>query len=210
MKLFLILSILIQESVGFNLCVVGGKSGLGRELIFQSICKNKKVLALTNNSLSVDYPYRGGGLDIKKINKQIKDDNLVVDTYDNCNKYEFDNIVFSLGAGPFETDYSDVVTKNILKNINTRINQIVLMSAYGVGNSLDESNLGIKIMDSLYLRDTYRAKNRQEEIVSKYAKKNSVNCFIIRPKGLSYGQNIYSIKSREKQAKEILELLYLG
>ena len=45
------------------------------------------------------------------------------------------------------------------------------MSAYGVGNSLDESNLGIKIMDSLYLRDTYRAKNRQEEIVSKYAKK---------------------------------------
>lgn len=209
MKLFL-LSILIQESLGFNICVVGGTSGLGRELIFQSICKNIKVLALTKNSSSIEYPYRGGGLDIKKINKQIKDDNLVIDTYDNSNKYEFDNIVFSLGAGPFETDYSDVVTKNILKNVNSKINQIVLMSAYGVGNSLDESNLGIKIMDSLYLRDTYRAKNRQEEIVSKYAKKNNVNCFILRPKGLSYGQNIYSIKSREKQAKEILELLYLG
>ena len=209
MKLFLILSILIQESVGFNLCVVGGKSGLGRELIFQSICKNKKVLALTNNSLSVDYPYRGGGLDLKKTNKKIQDNNLVVDTYDNCNKYKFGNIVFSLGAGPFENDYSDIVTSNILENVNNKINQIVLMSAYGVGNSLHESNLGIKVMDSLYLRDTYRAKNRQEEIVSKYAEKNKINCFILRPKGLSYGQNIYSIKSREKQAKEILELLYL-
>ena len=118
MKLFLILSILIQESVGFNLCVVGGKSGLGRELIFQSICKNKKVLALTNNSLSVDYPYRGGGLDLKKTNKKIQDNNLVVDTYDNCNKYKFGNIVFSLGAGPFENDYSDIVTSNILENVN--------------------------------------------------------------------------------------------
>lgn len=209
MKLFL-LSMLIHQSHCFNICVVGGTSGLGRELIFQSICKNRKILALTKNSSSIEYPYRGGGLDIKITNKKIQDDNLVIDTYDNSNKYEFDNIVFSLGAGPFETDYSDVVTKNILKNVNSKINQIVLMSAYGVGNSLDESNLGIKIMDSLYLRDTYRAKNRQEEIVSKYAKKNNVNCFILRPKGLSYGQNIYSIKSREKQAKEILELLYLG
>ena len=65
-------------------------------------------------------------------------------------------------------------------------------------------------MDSIYLRDTYRAKNRQENFILDYAKKNNINTFIIRPKGLSYGTNLYSIKSRQKQAKEILEYLYLN
>ena len=65
-------------------------------------------------------------------------------------------------------------------------------------------------MDNIYLRDTYRAKNIQEEIISEYAKKNNVNTFIIRPKGLSYGPNLYSIKSRQQLAKEILEYLYLN
>ena len=209
MKLLLILLTLI-DTKAFNICVVGGNSGLGRELIYQSINNDKKVIALTNKTKSIKYPYRGNGLTKKSVDKLICSKNLEIDTYDNSKKYEFENIVFTLGAGPLENDYSDIVTKNILKNVNHDLNFIILMSAYGVGDSLKESNIGIKLMDNIYLKDTYRAKNRQEEIVSKYAKKNSVNCFIIRPKGLSYGQNIYSIKSREKQAKEILELLYLG
>lgn len=209
----LLFFISLYSTYGFNLCVVGGKSGLGRELVYQCISSNKKVLALTNNTFDIKYPYRGGGLDKKNIDKIIKSNNLKVDTYDNFKKYKFDNIVFTLGGGPFETDYSDIVTENILNNmnnINNKVDQIILISAYGVGNSLKNSNIGIKVMDSIYLRDTYRAKNRQENFILDYAKKNNINTFIIRPKGLSYGANLYSIKSRQKQAKEILEYLYLN
>tara|TARA_A100001011_G_scaffold323285_2_gene345131 strand:- start:708 stop:1337 length:630 start_codon:yes stop_codon:yes gene_type:complete len=207
---FLLFFISLYSTYGFNLCVVGGKSGLGRELVYQCISSNKKVLALTNDTFDINYPYRGQGLDKKNIDKVIKSNKLKVDLYDNFKKYKFDNLVFTLGAGPFEEDYSDIVTENILKNMNNKVDQIILMSAYGVGDSLKKSNIGIKVMDSIYLRDTYRAKNRQEKLVTDYAKKNNINTFIIRPKGLSYGQNIYSIKSRQQQAKEILEYLYLN
>ena len=82
----------------------------------------------------------------------------------------------------------------------------MLISAYGVGDSLSNSNLGIQIMNNLYLQDTYRAKNIQEILLENYKKNNpSTNIKILRPKALSYGINLYSAKSRETFAKEILE-----
>jgi hypothetical protein len=134
---------------------------------------------------------------------------LKVDTYNNFNKYKFENIVFTLGGQPFTNDYSDQVTLDIISNINNKLNGIILVSAHGVGESLKNSNIGIKIMDNLYLRDTYRSKNSQEKIIKKYSKENNINTFILRPKALSYGQNMYSIKSRQNLAKEILEYLYI-
>ena len=208
MKLFFILLIITKINT-YNLCIVGGNSGLGREIIYQGINCNKKILALSNSSDKIKYPYRGGGLDLKPTTKFIDSNNLKVDTYNNFNKYSFDNIVFTLGGQPFTNDYSDQVTNNILSNIDNKLNGIVLVSAYGVGDSLKDSNIGIKIMDNLYLRDTYRAKNSQEKIIKKYSKDNNINTFILRPKALSYGQNIYSIKSRQTLAKEILEYLYI-
>jgi hypothetical protein len=208
MKLYL-LFIFFNISKAFNLCVVGGNSGLGREIIYQGISANKKILALSNSSTQIEYPYRGGGLDLKSTNTFIDSNNLKVDTYNNFNKYRFENIVFTLGGQPFTNDYSDEVTDNIISNIDSKLNGIILVSAHGVGESLKDSNIGIKIMDNLYLRDTYRAKNSQEKIIRQYSKKNNINTFILRPKALSYGQNMYSIKSRQTLAREILEYLYI-
>ena len=208
MKLFIV-SLIFNISKAFNLCVVGGNSGLGREIIYQGISANKKILALSNSSTQIEYPYRGGGLDLKSTNTFIDSNNLKVDTYNNFNKYRFENIVFTLGGQPFTNDYSDEVTDNIISNINSKLNGIILVSAHGVGESLKDSNIGIKIMDNLYLRDTYRAKNNQENIIKKYGKKYNINTFILRPKALSYGQNMYSIKSRQTLAREILEYLYI-
>ena len=64
-------------------------------------------------------------------------------------------------------------------------------------------------MSNWYLQDAYRAKNIQEELVKDYCKKNNIKSIIYRPKALSYGANIYSIKSREKFAEEILTALCL-
>ena len=208
MKLYL-LFIIFNIVKAFNLCVVGGNSGLGREIIFQGISANKKILALSNSSNKIKYPYRGGGLDIKPISCYIDNNNLQVDTYNNFNKYRFENIVFTLGGQPFSNDYSDNVTKDIISNLDNKLDGIVLVSAHGAGESLKDSNIGIKIMDNLYLRDTYRAKNSQEKIIREYSKKNNINTFILRPKALSYGQNMYSIKSRQTLAREILEYLYI-
>ncbi len=137
MKLYL-LFIFFNISKAFNLCVVGGNSGLGREIIYQGISANKKILALSNSSTQIEYPYRGGGLDIKPTNRYI-------------------------------------IRKKII----------------------------------LYQRNVKKAKNKQEKIIRKYGKKYNINTFILRPKALSYGQNMYSIKSRQRLAKEILEYLYI-
>lgn len=209
MTWLLFVSIIFSICQGFNLCVVGGNSGLGREIIFQGISDNKKILALSNSSNKIKYPYRGGGLDLKSTNGYIDSNNLQVDTYNNFNKYQFKNIVFTLGSQPFSNDYSDQVTKDIISNLDNKLDGIILVSAYGAGESFKDSNIGIKIMNNFYLRDIYRAKNSQEKIIREYSNKNNINTFILRPKALSFGENIYSVKSRQTLAREILEYLYI-
>jgi hypothetical protein len=206
LNIFFILLLNVKLFVnGFNLCVVGANSGLGRELIYQKLEENEKVLALTNSSRVLRIPYRGGGMNGKKNNLFITSENLQIDCYENFNNYNFDNIVFTLGAKPFEIDYSDIITENILNNLDYKVKSITLVSADGVGNSLDDNNFGIKVMNNWYLKDVYRAKNRQEEIVKHYGKKNNVKTFILRPKALSYGINMYAARSRETYAREILD-----
>ena len=190
---------------GFNLCVVGGSSGLGKELIYQALEKNNKVLALTNNPDKVTLPFRFGGLEEKYIGKKILNNNLVKDNYDNFNEYNFKNIIFTIGGTAFKNDYSDILTENILKNYKNNLDNIILISANGVGDSLSSSNFGIKIMNDWYLRDVYRAKNKQELLVNNYKNENSkTQITILRPECLAYGKNVYNCVSRENLAKKIL------
>ena len=194
----------------FDICVVGSKSGLGSELIYQGLEDNKKILGLSKNNMKVKLPYRGGGLDWKNTYEYIENRNLHTDIYDNFHKYNFKNIIFTTGAKPFEDDYSSYLTEKILfnKNKNLNLKNIVLISAFGAGDSLKNANIGIKLMNSWYLNNAYHTKNEQEKLVQKYKKQNkNVNIIIIRPEVLSYGKSIYASKSRERLAKEILQLL---
>ena len=192
---------------GFDLCVLGASSGLGREIIYQGLNNNKKILGLTSNPANIKIPYRGGGLNNKNSNLLLRSHNLEICEYNDFVNYNFSNIVLTSGAQPFQEDYSDILTKNILNCEKLNLKNIVLISAHGVGNSLSNSNPGIKIMNNLYLQDVYRAKNAQEELLNNYKKINpETNIQILRPKALSYGVNIYSAKSRQIFAKEILDL----
>ena len=206
---FFIFSIIFNYINAYNLCVVGASSGLGKELIYQSLKKNKKIVGLTSNPNNIKIPYRGGGLSNKNNNLLLRSPNLEICEYNDFVNYNFSNIVFCCGAQPFMNDYSDILTKNILNCEKLNLQNIVLISAYGVGNSLPDSNAGIKIMNSFYLQDAYRAKNAQEELINNYKKNNKeTNIKIFRPKGLSYGLNLYGLKSRETLANEILEILF--
>ena len=199
----------INVTNGFDLCVLGASSGLGQEIIYQGLNNNKKILALTSNPNNIKLPYRGGGLANKNNNLLLRSPNLQICQYNDFVNYNFSNIVFTSGAKPFMDDYSDILTRNILNTESLCLQNIILISAYGVGNSLSNSNTGIKIMNSFYLQDAYRAKNVQEELINNYKKNNKqTNIKIFRPKGLSYGLNLYGLKSRETLANEILEILF--
>ena len=118
MKKFIFFAI-INLINAFDICVVGGSSGVGKELIYQSLEKNKKVLALTNNPNKVCIPYRGKGLtEIYNKNELITNNNLILDKYKNSNEYLFKNIVFTTNGLPFRKDYSFNITKYILNNHN--------------------------------------------------------------------------------------------
>jgi hypothetical protein len=100
------------------------------------------------------------------------------------------------------------LTKKILSEKKHILKNIILISAFGVGETLDQSNLGIKIMNNWYLKDVYEAKNKQEDFLKNYINQNShINLTILRPKVLSYGENIYNGKSRQNLAKEIIDNL---
>lgn len=209
--LYLLLSLINNQIIYcFDLCLLGASSDLGKEIIFQGLNnKNIKILALTSNPNNIILPYRGGGLNNKNKNLLLRSPNLEICEYKNFINYNFSNIVLTSGAKPFQNDYSDILTKNILNCDSLTLENIILISAYGVGNSLSKSNPGIKIMNNLYLQDVYRAKNAQEELLNNYKKNNpETNIKIFRPKGLSYGINIYGLKSRESLANEILEILF--
>tara|TARA_Y100000389_G_C17403700_1_gene486835 strand:+ start:50 stop:697 length:648 start_codon:yes stop_codon:yes gene_type:complete len=215
MKKFIFFAI-INLINAFDICVVGGSSGLGKELIYQSLEKNKKVLALTNNPNKVCIPYRGKGLtEIYNKNHLITNSNLMLDKYKNSNKYLFKNIVFTTNGKPFSKDYSFNITKYILNNNNlyhnlclVNIENIILISAYGAGDSLKKSNLGIKIMNNWYLNDVYNNKNKQEKYLKDFTKNTNINLKIFRPNVLAYGDNIINAKTRKDLATEIINLIF--
>ncbi len=196
----------INNVQSFNLCVVGASSGLGRELVYQSLQENNKVLALTTKN-SILVPYRGDSFQDKgnNISEKIINENLLIQNYWEHITSDYENIIFCTSAGPFEKDYSDILTEKFLCHLSPKCKTISLISAYGVGDSLNNSNLGIKVMDSLYLKDVYRAKNRQEKLIANF--NSDIKKFIYRPKALSYGKTILKSTSRKEFVETILNKL---
>lgn len=198
----------LVNTYNFNLCVVGSKSGLGSELIYQGLEENKSVLGLSKYNMKVMVPYRGGGLDWKNTFEYIENSKLQTDIYENHYKYTYENIVFTTSGKPFEEDYSAKLTEMILFEEVQNLKNIVLISAFGAGETLKDANIGIKLMNSWYLDSVYASKNAQEKLLHKYKEENDdVNLIIVRPVVLSYGKSIYASKSRERLAKEIIEML---
>lgn len=196
----------VCNSLNFDLCVVGATSGLGKELIYRGVQEYKyKVLALSSNSNAVvDVPYRKDSF-TKEKTEEFKNDNLCLDSYwSDINKmYTYNNIVFCTGGGPFEDDYSDSIMKKLIYKLPKNCDKISLISAYGVGESVYNANVGIKIMNNFYLKDVYRAKNEQEIMLREL--KGDVKKKLYRPKALSYGKTVLESLSRFDLAGEILE-----
>jgi hypothetical protein len=59
-------------------------------------------------------------------------------------------------------------------------------------------------MNAWYLKDVYRAKNKQENLLNQFNSLNDVSIKIYRPKALSYGKTLLNSISRKKLAEIIL------
>lgn len=195
---------IIQNVFSYNLCIAGASSGLGRELIYQGLNQNNKIIGFTNKD-KIKIPYRGDTLEEKDVNGYIENKNLKLFKY-----YEkvpdYKSLILTMGGTAFEKeDYSDKVTEYLLNNLSEKCKNIILISAYGVGDSIKGANLGIVSMRNWYLKDVYRAKEEQEKMVEKLNSK--INTKIYRPKVLSYGKTSFESLSRKDFANQILENL---
>jgi putative NADH-flavin reductase len=202
--IFITILCILNFSNALKICVVGASSSLGREVIYQGINNfGYEIIGITNSPNKICVPYRGTGLDDMSNKIPIIDNKLNILNYLQ-EVPDYDAIIFSLGGTAFEkNDYSDKVTKKFLKKISNNCNSISLVSAYGVGESIDEANLGIVSMRNWYLKEVYRAKGEQEKMINEFTKDN-IHKFIYRPKVLSYGETIFGSTSREDFAKIIL------
>ena len=205
---FILLASLFLITRTYNIAVVGASSDLGKEIIYQGIVERRlNIIGFTSNN-KISLPYRGDSFN-KKIDMPIfNHKQLTIENYwDNLLNYEYKHLIFSTSASPFQKDYSDILTEKFLINLPKSCESISLVSAFGVGNSLETGNLGIQIMNSLYLKDVYRAKNRQEELVENLDL--NITKLIYRPKALSYGYTKIESIPRDKFARMILDDLNL-
>ena len=206
MRISIILSLLFyRESFGFNLCVVGAGSGLGKELVYQaSLNKNKTILALSgNNNNRLTLPCRTNSFN--EINSQplYFSPNIRASSYWlDISRYKYDHIVFTTGAKPFENDYSDKLMEKFFQDFYNDCKSITLVSADGVRETLKYSSMGIKVMNDWYLKDVYRSKNQQERmLIDNFP---NMKKFIYRPPALSYGKTLLKSVSRMDLASSIL------
>ena len=200
---FLYLASFLNITECFNIAIVGASSGLGKELVYKGVTeKNLDILAFTSNT-KINVPYRGDSFEEKGQTKEFISDKVKIENYWNdISKYSYENLIFCTGAKPFENDYSDKLTYKFLENLPDTCKTISLISAYGVGDSLNGANLGIVLMEKIYLKDVYRVKNLQENLVNNC--KKIKRKFIYRPKALSYGETYLNSISRADLADQIL------
>ena len=203
------LFLLFSQSNAYKICVFGATSGLGKELVYQSALDyNVSVLAMSGTNKPVTVPCRVNSFqEIKNqppfFNPNVKRENYWRD----ITKYDFENAIFTTGAAPFEDDYSDKLLTKVITNLPKSCKQIVLVSAYGVGDSLKKNDIGINIMNNWYLKSAYEAKNNQEEILNMDIIKKKypdLKVKIFRPRALSYGATTLPSITREDLAKQIL------
>lgn len=194
----------------YQLCVVGATSGLGRELVYQAaLDKNMSVLALSGSSRPLTIPCRSNSFQKSESLPPFQNPNVVRDNYwHDLSSYDYEKVVFTTGASPFKEDYSDKLMSKMLTSLPSSCKNLVLISAYGVGDSLKADEFGINAMNSWYLKDVYRAKNAQEEMLGLniFQKKYpDLKINIMRPRALSYGETFLKSISRKQLAQYVLE-----
>ena len=197
----------------YKLAVFGATSGLGKEIVYQAAHDlNISVLALSGLNKPLTIPCRINSFQEIHNQPPFFNPNVKREIYwNNLSCYDYENAVFTTGAAPFKDDYSDKLMAKVITNLPKSCKNIILVSAYGVGNSLKKEDIGINIMNNWYLKNVYKAKNKQEEILNLDVVKKkypNLKVNIFRPKALSYGVTSLPSTTRQDLAKKIINTIY--
>lgn len=213
MYLYLLLIGAFTLCNSYKICIMGGSSGLGRELIYQGVeCKNiQSITALSNNTQNIYIPYRNGGLSdlyMENNNKvPIHSSKLqtlsYVDFWKKNHDY-FDSIVFCTSGTAFSEDKSDYLTVKTIESIKNikPSTKLLLVSAFGVNQKTN--NVGIIGMRNWYLKDVYEKKAFQEFYLQNL---NKGKLHVFKPNVLSYGYTAFPSLSRENFAGQLLDII---
>lgn len=168
----------------FTVGVVGAHGGLGRELIQQCNERGWNSLAMVRRSALVEAPVRTGWLNPSSESKEYLPTNyFLTKGSDTMCPEQCDAIVFAMSGKPFENNTSTTdVIRAVCDSLTPRCKSMCLVSAYGVGDSIEGANVGIQVMRSWYLKSTYDEKLKQEELVDSLP----IRSLILRPKVLSF------------------------
>ena len=197
------LTILWSVCHGLRVAIVGAHGGLGRELVQQTIDRKWKAIAYVRRADPIFQPCRKGWLEEDNtVRIPIRSPRLLVENYGS--NVPYDAIVFALSGRPFEKDESDRVVFDMCGTLPKKCKTVCLVSAYGVGDSLRNADVGIQAMSAWYLKDAYRSKRAQESIVC--ALPTNIKTIIMRPRVLSFAPIPYNPISTTRQdlARSIL------
>jgi hypothetical protein len=206
MRLFHTTTLLLASasiSRGFTIAVAGAHGRLGRELVHQSVKRKWETCALSRRSAEPLFePCRRGLLNEETlVRKPMRSDFLKVVEYGD--EGEYDAVVFAVSGSPFSEDTSDQVIRDVCARLPKRCQKVCLVSAFGVGDSLLRSNIGIRAMEGWYLKDVYASKRSAERIVSLLP--SSVTVLILRPRALTHAHIPIIGMSRKVLTHSILE-----
>ena len=157
---------------------------------------------------TIRYPVRRGWLSESPEDaaeaEVIRDNRLSLRPFDMASLH-YDALVLCMSGKPFDSDDSMYAsTAAICRSLPRSCKHVLLVSAHGVGDSIRQSNVGIKVMRSWYLRESYSSKEQQETLVGGLP---GVKRTILRPRVLSYDHIPFNtISTRRKDlARDILE-----
>ncbi|MCB8981458.1 MAG: SDR family oxidoreductase [Ardenticatenaceae bacterium] len=159
-----------------KLAVFGATGGTGKEIVKQALAAGDEVTVLVRDP---------GRLTIKHDKLY-----LVIGDVLNADKVEetvagSDAVCCSLGNTPNNPDFvvSDG-TRNIIDCMEKQgIKRLVVVSAMGVADSVEQVTLTFKMLMKTVLRKAYEDKERQEQLI----RESNLDWIIVRPGGLTNG-----------------------
>ena len=124
---FFMVTLSLTESL--KICVVGSGSGLGKELIYQGVNERQAdIIALSSTNKYTLIPFRTNSFTEIKNEERFYHPNIVKGSYwDSLDNLEYDHLILTTSAKPFEKDYSDSLTKKILQELPVRCKTVSMI-----------------------------------------------------------------------------------
>lgn len=176
--------------VSLTVGVLGAQGNLGREVVSQCLARGWTVHAYVRRPTDpVLTPVRRGWLSpdptAVRAARPITSERLhLFDSSDGASGDE-DALVSVMSGTPFANEMDTVhAFRNVCSGVDAQTCRVCLVSAHGVGDSIEGANAGIQVMRAWYLQGTYVAKEAQEDFLR--AAWNGTMYTVLRPRVLSY------------------------